>query len=102
MFTDIPLVCIDNPGKNSSPAMWSSAKGGQRGRPDSGEAGGRDGRGKAGEGSRATGFDLCAHLRRKPCRWAGAAEAGGGRRWGYDSGDERGGAGQLVSVLALL
>jgi hypothetical protein len=47
------------------------------------------------------GFDLRAHLRRKPCRWAGAAEAGGGRRWGYDSDDEEGGACQLVSVLAL-
>jgi hypothetical protein len=28
MFTDIPLVCTDNPEKISSPAMWSSAKGG--------------------------------------------------------------------------
>jgi hypothetical protein len=28
MFTDMPLVCTDNPEKISSPAMWSSAKGG--------------------------------------------------------------------------
>jgi hypothetical protein len=39
MFTDMPLVCIDNPGKISSSAMWSSAKGGGGGSPDSGEVG---------------------------------------------------------------
>jgi hypothetical protein len=101
MFADVPLVCTDNPGKNSSPAMWSSAKGGRAAgripaRPAAGTVGERQGRILGPQG-----FDLRAHLRRKPCRRAGAAEAGGGRRWGYDSGDERGGAGQLVSVLAL-
>jgi hypothetical protein len=77
MFTDIPLVCIDNPGKNSSPAMWSSAKGGQRGRPDSGEAGGGDGRGKAGEGSRATRVRSMCSLAAETVPVGGR---GGGRR----------------------
>jgi hypothetical protein len=100
MFADVPLVCTDNPGKNSSPAMWSSAKGGRAAgripaRPAAGTVGERQGRVLGPQG-----FDLRAPLRRKPCRRASAAEAGGGRRWGYDSGDERGGAGQLVSVLA--
>jgi hypothetical protein len=77
MFTDIPLVCIDNPGKNSSPAMWSSAKGGQRGRPDSGEAGGGDGRGKAGEDSRATRVRSTCSL---AAETVPAGGRGGGRR----------------------
>jgi hypothetical protein len=65
-------------------------------RPTAGTVGERQGRVLG-----AHRFDLRAQLRRESCRWAGAAEAGGGRRWGFDSGDERGGAGQLVSVLAL-
>jgi hypothetical protein len=77
MFTDIPLVCTDNLGKNSSPAMWSSAKGGRRGRPDSGEAGGGDGRGKAGEGSRATRVRSTCSL---AAETVSAGERGGGRR----------------------
>jgi hypothetical protein len=101
MFTVMPLVCIDDPRKNSSLAMWSSTKGGGAAgripaRPTAGTVGERQGRVLGPQG-----FDLRAHLRRKPCRQAGAAEAGGGRRWGYDSGDERGGAGQLVLMLAL-
>jgi hypothetical protein len=103
MFTVMPLVCTDDPGKNSRLAMWSSAKGGGGGaagripaRPAAGMVGERQGRVLGPQG-----FDLRAHLRRKPCRRAGAAETGGGRRWEYDFGDERGGANQLVSVLAL-
>jgi hypothetical protein len=65
-------------------------------RPAAGTVGERQGRVLGPQG-----FYLHAHLRQKPCRRAGAAEAGGGRRWGYDSGDERDGAIQLVSVLAL-
>jgi hypothetical protein len=101
MFTDMPLVCTDDPEKNSNLAMWSSAQGGGAAsrilaRPAAGTVGERQGRVLGPQG-----FDLHAHLRRKPCRRAGAAEAGGSRHWGYDSGDERGGAGQLLSVLAL-
>jgi hypothetical protein len=72
--------------------------GGRRGRPDSGEAGGGDGRGKAQKGSRATRVRSTCSLAVKTVPAGGR---GGGLRWEYDSGDKTGGASQLVSMLAL-
>jgi hypothetical protein len=91
----MPLVCTDDPGKNSNLAIWSSAQGGGAAgrilaRPAAGTVGERQGRVLGPQG-----FDLHAHLRRKPCLHRARPPLG------YDSGDERGGAGQLLSVLAL-
>jgi hypothetical protein len=78
MFTVMPLVCTDDSEKNSSLAMWSSAKGGGvagriPARPAAGMVGEMHGRVLG-----SLGFDLRAHLRRKPCRRAGAAAAAAG------------------------
>jgi hypothetical protein len=77
MFTVMPLVCTDEPGKNSSLTMWYSAKGGWRDRPDSGEAGGGDSRGKVGESSRATRVRSTCSL---AAETVPAGGRGGGRR----------------------